>query len=184
MKDTVGVSERFRLELAALVESAWREQSGTITRDMRALLRRYVEDAYFEGLLAGDASPDRLSKADQKLIDKLTAEQASYVAQFAKDVQDAAEDAAQQSAMRQRIELWAEGIAGISQRGWVSAMQKTGRRIRWHTARDELTCPVCAPLNDKIVLAGEPFGDDANGAPIYNAPAHPRCRCTVTEYVD
>ena len=43
----------------------------------------------------------------------------------------------------------------------------------WRTSNDELTCPVCAPLNgtDETVWAGQyPDGP----------PAHPNCRCAMT----
>ncbi len=158
---------------------AWTEQQGTITADMRGLVRQYVEDAYFEGLMFGGASPDIMSDEDRALIDELTAEQLTHIAQFAKDVKDAAADAEQQAAIRQRIGLWAESIFRIGQRGWVSAQQKYKRRLQWHTVGpDELTCPICAPLHDKIVEAGKEFAPG-----IYNEPAHPNCRCTTTEYV-
>jgi len=40
----------------------------------------------------------------------------------------------------------------------------------WQTARDDVTCPICAPLQSKK------RGDGWDSPP----PAHPRCRCFVT----
>lgn len=54
--------------------------------------------------------------------------------------------------------------------------QATGiRAMRWQTARDELVCPICLPLNAKQVLLdrGFPVAGDM-------PPAHPNCRCWIT----
>jgi len=46
---------------------------------------------------------------------------------------------------------------------------------RWVLARDEKTCPLCAPLENEQVPLDDNF---SNG---YSAPPrHPRCRCTIT----
>lgn len=47
--------------------------------------------------------------------------------------------------------------------------------MRWNTARDDIVCPICAPLNSKQVLLGEDFPVEG-GTP----PAHPDCRCWST----
>lgn len=164
-----------------MVNEAWATQGGKITRDMRALVRQYVEDSFFEGLLDGGASPDQLTVDDRALIDTLALEQLQYVSQFSGDVADAAGDFTQQDSIRRRISLWAESIFKVGQRGWAQGRAKTKRRIQWHTVGEgeELVCPICAPLNDKIIFAGEEFAPG-----IYNEPAHPNCRCTTTEYVE
>lgn len=48
----------------------------------------------------------------------------------------------------------------------------------WRTQRDEITCPICAPLNKLQVGLNESFptGD--------LPPAHPRCRCVVLYRTD
>lgn len=46
---------------------------------------------------------------------------------------------------------------------------------RWQTARDDLVCPICAPLNGRQVLLNEEF-PVPGGIP----PAHPGCRCWIT----
>jgi SPP1 gp7 family putative phage head morphogenesis protein len=48
---------------------------------------------------------------------------------------------------------------------------------RWNTARDELVCPICAPLNGRIVGMDDNFGN------VDAPPAHPRCRCWLTPVV-
>lgn len=60
-------------------------------------------------------------------------------------------------------------------------IQGVNMRAFWETNRDELVCPICAPLADR-----EAAGLDALGRPYwvhpvtgntYQHPAHPRCRC-------
>lgn len=54
--------------------------------------------------------------------------------------------------------------------------QPTGiEAMRWQTARDDLVCPICKPLNGKQVLLDHGFPVDG-GIP----PAHPNCRCWLT----
>lgn len=179
VKSIGATSQRFEQELTGLVRDAWATGEGTIKRDMSALVKQYCEDSYMEGLLDGGWTPDQMSDADRALIDDLTAEQVGYIAQFAKDVKDATGDAAQQQSIYRRIGLWAESIYKIGQRGWAQARAKVKRRIIWNTANDELTCPICEPLNGKIVEAGKPFAPG-----IYNEPAHPNCRCQTIDYVE
>jgi SPP1 gp7 family putative phage head morphogenesis protein len=50
----------------------------------------------------------------------------------------------------------------------------------WHTAMDELVCPICAPLEGKKVRLDAPFSPpvrDWNGD---HPPAHVNCRCWLT----
>lgn len=177
------ISNRFEQLLTGLVNEAW--NSGQPIRvDMRLLVRRYVEDAYFEGLLENGASPDQLSDADRQRIDDLIADQEQYITKFAQDVHDAYGDALQQQQIRRRIALWAESVEKAGNEGQVAAMATRGEKLQWHTNRDELVCAICGPLNNKIVNAGEPFGMDGRGKPIYSEPAHPNCRCTATRWVD
>lgn len=150
---------------------------------MRALVRQYVEDAYFQGMLDHGASPDALSDRDRERIDRLIADQEQYVAKFAADSRDAVGDATQQQQIRQRIGLWTESILKAGNEGEVAAARTRKERLQFHTAADELVCPVCGPLNDKIVDAGESFGEDADGNAIYSTPVHPHCRCQIARYV-
>jgi hypothetical protein len=45
---------------------------------------------------------------------------------------------------------------------------------RWHTAIDERTCKICAPIDRKIVRVDKAF---ARG--VFSPPVHPNCRCWV-----
>lgn len=178
VKSIGATSERFKQELTALVNDAW-QNGGKIAKDMRALVMQYVEDAVFEGLLEGGYTPDQIDADEYALVAELENEQLQYVDKFAADVKDATDDPAQQDAIRRRVNLWAENIYRCGQRGWAIAQSKRKERIIWNTANDELTCPVCAPLNGKIIEAGKPFAPG-----IYNEPAHPNCRCTTVVYRD
>ena len=52
-------------------------------------------------------------------------------------------------------------------------------KSEWRTARDELVCPICAPLHGKQAALGETF-DGIVASP----PAHPKCRCSLAPVVD
>lgn len=60
-------------------------------------------------------------------------------------------------------------------------------RMRWRTARDELVCPICAPLglaDDGLGLVGSVTGGFVHpetGAKIEKPPAHVSCRCWIVE---
>jgi hypothetical protein len=54
----------------------------------------------------------------------------------------------------------------------------------WQTSKDELVCPICAPLNDRQAsgfdVLGKPYWihpDPKYSGKRYQHPAHPRCRC-------
>lgn len=182
-KSIARVSQNFNIFLTQLVNDAW--ATGTaIKQDMRLIVRRYVEDAYFEGMLGNGASPDALTDEDRKRIDDLTATQDQYVAKFAQDVKDARGDTTQQDSIRRRIELWTQSIEQAGELGRVAALRTRKAQLQWHTANDELTCEICAPLNGTVVKAGESFGEDGDGNLIYSSPAHFHCRCQAVQYVD
>jgi SPP1 gp7 family putative phage head morphogenesis protein len=65
--------------------------------------------------------------------------------------------------------------------GNMRAWRETGvvQKRRWNTANDELVCPICGPLNGKVVGMDEPFAPG-----IDSPPAHPRCRCWLTPVVE
>jgi len=153
---------------------------------MRLIVRRYVEDAYFEGMLQNDASPDQLSEDDRERIDELIATQDQYVAKFAQDVRDARGDAVQQNSIRLRIDAWTRSIEKSGNLGTIAAARTRKEQRQWHTRGRgvEGVCELCASLNNKVVKAGESFGEDSQGKPVYCAPAHDHCYCQDMEYVD
>lgn len=70
--------------------------------------------------------------------------------------------------------------ATASSLGAMLAYEDAGvTRIEWLTAEDELVCPICGPLNGKIVQIGQEF------APGIRSPsAHPNCRCAILPVVE
>jgi len=68
--------------------------------------------------------------------------------------------------------------------GEIMAYKQEGiTQIKWHTNRDELTCPICRPLHGKVVKIGDEFGKDRKGMPITKPPGHVNCRCWVAPVV-
>jgi HK97 family phage portal protein len=73
------------------------------------------------------------------------------------------------------------------------AYRQAGMRyIRWNTAADERVCPICGPLNGQVVGIDARF-DDAlpddvreqfRNTTFEIPPAHPRCRCWLTTWVE
>lgn len=55
---------------------------------------------------------------------------------------------------------------------------------KWRTARDERVCPVCRPLDGKIIgidtkYSSFPRGEDKFGFEGEHPPAHPNCNCSI-----
>lgn len=151
---------------------------------MRALVREYVETAFLEGFRDGGGTPDQLGEKQQAVIDEFDAGQQDFIRGFGDAVRSAAKNPEERPAVLNRIEMWASSINLAGQRGWVAAQEVVKKRLQFHTAADDMVCVWCAPLNDRIVNAGEAFGDGPFGA-VYAAPVHGHtCRCTVTEYLE
>lgn len=56
--------------------------------------------------------------------------------------------------------------------------------MRWQTARDELVCPICAPLHGmEAELNGNGFTTEPGGIGPQGPPLHPRCRCWLQPVV-
>ncbi len=79
---------------------------------------------------------------------------------------------AQVIAVTETTRAYAEGNSAA----WAASDVVKGRQ--WNTARDELVCPICAPLNGQLAATGAAFNFD--GADVPNPPAHPHCRCFIT----
>jgi hypothetical protein len=181
VKTASSVARRFIDELTIAVSQLWAD--GTpLTANMRGLLRDYIDEAYTEGYAQAGGDIDAMTANDERIIEDLTDEQDLYVAQFVKDSKAAKTDE-EKTKILQRITLWGEGILAAGQRGWIEYQATQEAYIQWHTANDDLTCPICAPLNNIVVKAGESFGDNGQGQPVYNEPAHPYCRCTTSRYI-
>lgn len=95
---------------------------------------------------------------------------------------------------RQRAELIASTeVTRAYAEGTHRAYVQAGiiQKMVWRTARDELVCPICAPLNDQVVDIRGSFFDKLPpeqqaklssrvSARFTLPPAHPRCRCWIT----
>lgn len=143
-KSIASVSNRFRRELKQIVREAW-SSGGTVTRDMRSLIHQYVEDAYFEGLKAGDVSADEMTSEDAATIDELDSNQQDYIRDFAKAVKDANGDKQAQRDILNRIDLWTASIEAAGMQGLASA--KSNEMVTWHLGTTEEHCKTCNQLN-------------------------------------
>lgn len=66
-------------------------------------------------------------------------------------------------------------------KGNALAWQQSGivQGKRWQTNNDEIVCPICRPLNNKVIGLEDTFGDSVFDEPMTEPPAHPNCRCWV-----
>lgn len=67
--------------------------------------------------------------------------------------------------------------------GNLSVWRESGvvEQKQWRTARDELVCPICTPLDGLIVdLEANGFTTDQGGIGLSAPPAHVRCRCFLS----
>lgn len=99
------------------------ENGGSITRDMRSLVKNAVENAYFEGLQEGGISPDEMDEEDALNIVQLDLTQQSFIPAFSADVRKAARDGTTEAknAIIGRIDLWTASIAAAGMAGLNSA---------------------------------------------------------------
>jgi SPP1 gp7 family putative phage head morphogenesis protein len=49
--------------------------------------------------------------------------------------------------------------------------------MRWHTAEDDIVCPICSPLAGKLVSLEKGFSHEDLDQDIPHPPAHVMCRC-------
>ena len=106
----------------------------------------------------------------QEKVTQFLREPGRTIGDLTKDLLEAgfSETRAQMIAVTETTRAFAEG-----EKLAVAQAQEYGFRMVaiWHTNRDELVCPICAPADGKP----EPEWGMATGP-----PAHPRCRCWVT----
>ena len=77
-------------------------------------------------------------------------------------------------------------VARASNYGYLEQMRQAGfKKKKYITAQDELVCPICRPLNRKVVAIETEFNSTfEDGGKIINLsakfpPLHPNCRCTL-----
>jgi len=78
-------------------------------------------------------------------------------------------------------------VTRIYAEGNLLAWKSTGTvtQKRWMTARDDLVCPICAPLDGMVVdIDSNGFTTEIGGLGLSNPPAHINCRCWMTPVVD
>ena len=86
---------------------------------------------------------------------------------------------AEQIAVTEVTRAYAEG----NQQAWKASGVVSANR--WMTARDELVCPICKPLDGMVVPVGENgFTTEEGGLGITGPAAHPNCRCWLQPVVD
>ncbi len=146
MKSIGSISARFERELTDLVREAWRG-NGAITRDMRALVKGYVEDAYIEGLKTGDVPADEMTGDDMLMIIELDTTQQDFVRNFVADVRAAKTDTAARDGILARIGFWAASIEAAGMAGLMSA--KRNEMVTWRLGKASEHCATCSQLNGK-----------------------------------
>lgn len=119
------------------------DNGGSITRDMRALVKQAVEDSYFEGLHEGGIEPAEMDEEDALNIVQLNEAQQDFIPPFAADVRKAAQDGTAESknAILRRIELWTASIAAAGQAGLNSA--KRNEMVIFDGDDGDESCPDC-----------------------------------------
>lgn len=89
--------------------------------------------------------------------------------------------------IRSRLKIFSEQEAHnldqqAKQTAWLWMQQHGGLTENaqkvWLTARDERTCPTCAPMHGTRVLVTERF-ELPNGLKVWVAGVHPNCRCEI-----
>jgi SPP1 gp7 family putative phage head morphogenesis protein len=93
------------------------------------------------------------------------------------------DDRAAMIAATETTRVYAEGNV----MAWRSSGIVTAKR--WQTSRDDLVCPVCGPLHNKVVSLEYGWSADGQGKIIespeglFAPPAHVRCRCWLLPVV-
>lgn len=93
------------------------------------------------------------------------------------------EERAAMVAATETTRVYAEGNI----QAWRSSGIVTAKK--WQTARDDLVCPICGPLHNKVVSLEYGWSTDGAGKIVENPlglfspPAHVRCRCWLLPVV-
>jgi hypothetical protein len=158
-----------------------------LNRELTTVAQRRIDELGTDiGVVATDATNDRIVDwlvdyvpMETKLIDATTAERIKKVIDAYRQTPGmTAEDVAAmlnpavdpaRALMIARTEIVrAQTQAGVIYQGYLKERGLTYRRY-WITERDDLTCPICGPLD------GKPEEEWAGTEP----PAHPNCRCAT-----
>jgi SPP1 gp7 family putative phage head morphogenesis protein len=84
---------------------------------------------------------------------------------------------AERIAITEVTRIYSEGnLAAWKSTGFVSGK-------RWNTAMDDRVCPICRPLDGRIVRSDYYFPAIMAGG-LWAPPAHVRCRCWITPVLD
>jgi SPP1 gp7 family putative phage head morphogenesis protein len=122
-------------------------------------LSRFYESQIRDGVLKGMSYDDAVARAEKlgdKYRDRLWRQRAERIART--EIAEAANQG--------RLLSWQEANA--------QGLLPVGTTKKWVTALDERTCPICAPLNGKIVAWDAEFSIGKQ-----MPTAHPNCRCTA-----
>lgn len=158
-----------------------------LNRELTTVAQRRIDELGTDiGVVATDATNDRIVDwlvdyvpQETRLIDATTAERIKKVIDVYRQTPGmTAEDVASmlnpavdpaRALMIARTEIVrAQTQAGVIYQGYLKERGLTYRRY-WITERDDLTCPICGPLD------GKPEEEWAGTEP----PAHPNCRCAT-----
>ena len=159
------VSEETRDAIQTLIRRSI--QDGMNARDTAKLIKSTVGltsqstaavRSYYNGLLERGESAEKAWKLADKYSDKLLTVRAKTIART--EIMGALNGGALEQA-RQRAE------AGVFKK----PMKK------WMITQDEVTCPVCRPMEGQIRPLMSPFS-----VGVMAPPAHPNCRCAPTFY--
>lgn len=137
-------------------EVAWKRSAagyGLDERQTRSFITTLTELSRkrYEPMAVPEASQQAIDKAILQRADRLGVNEAYKATQMGRNT------------------VWAY----MEQHGMIT----DGARKRWITARDELVCPVCAPLDGVEIPLSEPFV--SNGGRYYAPGVHPNCRCEI-----
>lgn len=107
---------------------------------------------------------------------------ASYIASPGADLQSLIDSIVQRNISEYRASVIAvTETTRAYARGSQIAWQGAGvNKMQWKANHDELQCPYCSAVDQRIVEIGEPFGENADGEAVTEPPMHVNCRCWLS----
>ena len=121
------IVNQYRDQLYNIVYNCFRSgDSVDMRRAHKALLRDMAGKVYDEGLREGGISPEDMDAEDRdarnEAVSDWTAEQASFVNQFAKDTAEARLDSDKRTAILARVPLWVDSLRNFGEAGKLAAL--------------------------------------------------------------